>query len=93
MSATKVLGCDCHHATQDEMYGAGRRVHNETLIKGAVVGQFKWRCTVCQHERYSHDLDVAMAAFSTSTNAKKANNQTKKGQNTHEVDASPSPSR
>jgi len=38
--ASKLVKCSCKHAAQDEMYGIGNRVGNETRS-----GQF--RCTVC----------------------------------------------
>jgi len=37
---SKLIKCSCKHAVQDEMYGIGNRVGNETRS-----GQF--RCTVC----------------------------------------------
>lgn len=38
-----LLMCKCSNKFQDETYGLGRRVHNETS-KG-------WRCTVCGNEQ------------------------------------------
>ena len=38
---TKIKKCTCNHAYQDERYGKGMRLHNETGKDG------EWRCTVC----------------------------------------------
>lgn len=40
----KVLKCSCQHSFQDKQYGKGKRIHNISHCKGAVV---KYRCTVC----------------------------------------------
>jgi hypothetical protein len=38
---SKILKCKCQHQDQDQMYGPGNRVHNETKEPG------EYRCTVC----------------------------------------------
>jgi len=38
----------CESKFQDELYGRGRRVYNES--KGPVHGAIYGRCTVCKHE-------------------------------------------
>ena len=40
---TKVMACSCSNASQDGIYGAGRRLYNRTA-KG-------FRCTVCGTEK------------------------------------------
>jgi len=37
---SKILPCDCEHSYQDQIYGKGKRVHNEGKEK-------KVTCTVC----------------------------------------------
>jgi rubredoxin len=37
--------CTCKHAMQDEMHGAGMRVHNP--MKKVKDMPQEWRCTVC----------------------------------------------
>jgi hypothetical protein len=39
---TKIMKCFCDHKFQDQAYGPGKRVFNETTKKGT-----PWRCTVC----------------------------------------------
>ena len=39
--AIKVLPCSCKHEYQDEKYGQGKRVHNNTMKEN------QYRCTVC----------------------------------------------
>lgn len=39
-----LIVCDCHHPFQDERYGYGRRLHNDSRKDGNLKG---WRCTVC----------------------------------------------
>ncbi|MDP3703594.1 MAG: hypothetical protein Q8R78_04340 [Candidatus Omnitrophota bacterium] len=46
---TKIIRCDCKHATQDRLYGAEMRVHNRT--QKATAPRVGWRCTVCRKER------------------------------------------
>lgn len=41
---TVIRGCSCESAFQDASYGEGRRVTNNMVKDGKVVG---WRCTVC----------------------------------------------
>lgn len=43
MSDTKILPCVCFGPFQDDRYGTGKRVHNQTM-KG-------WRCTSCGREK------------------------------------------
>ncbi len=40
-----ILYCTCSHKFQDERYGHGRRVHNETKPLTGMAKQY--RCTVC----------------------------------------------
>lgn len=47
--ATKVISCNCRHKAQDEIYGVGRRVMNET--KQAKGDRPTYRCTVCGAEK------------------------------------------
>lgn len=41
--ASKIIKCDCKHAYQDKLYGAGMRVHTPKKSGG-------WRCTVCSKD-------------------------------------------
>lgn len=43
-----ILKCSCRHDYQDNRYGKGRRVFNETS-KGDANDR-TYRCTVCSHE-------------------------------------------
>jgi hypothetical protein len=40
----KILPCACRSAYQDQTYGTGQRLHNQTRGKAAGGG---YRCTVC----------------------------------------------
>lgn len=44
-----ILPCTCRNEYQDRLYGAGRRVHNETKTPPAMPRQY--RCTVCENTR------------------------------------------
>ncbi len=44
---TKIMHCSCHSEFQDETYGRGNRVFNETYSGTKVSG---YRCTVCGKE-------------------------------------------
>lgn len=47
MSKAVVLPCSCDHKYQDEKYGHGNRVHNESAGTKGVVS----KCTVCGAKR------------------------------------------
>jgi len=49
---TEVKKCTCIHKFQDEIYGVGRRVHNQSLKDRTV----RWRCTVCGDVKESAKL-------------------------------------
>jgi len=40
---TEIKKCTCIHVAQDDIFGKGYRVHNQSLRDRVV----KWRCTVC----------------------------------------------
>lgn len=42
----KILPCECKNKYQDDTYGKGKRVHNQTADKTST-----WRCTVCGKEK------------------------------------------
>ncbi len=42
---TRILFCSCKHEYQDQRYGAGKRVHNQTPKKPDNLGG--WACSVC----------------------------------------------
>lgn len=47
--STKIKLCECVSKFQDQKYGPGKRVHNQTMKE---VGQkVVWRCTVCGREQ------------------------------------------
>jgi len=43
---TKIMKCTCKHSFQDNRYGAGNRVFNQSVRDRAI----KYRCTVCSAE-------------------------------------------
>jgi hypothetical protein len=45
---TRILRCGCKHPGQDALHGKGRRVHNDTSVRGG-----EYRCTVCGTGRSS----------------------------------------
>lgn len=51
MKTSKIIKCTCEHKGQDELHGAGMRVH--TKIKQREANNKMWRCTVCGKERES----------------------------------------
>jgi len=46
VQGTRVIGCSCPHTFQDDIYGAGRRLHNT----GAGVPP-TYTCTVCGKDK------------------------------------------
>lgn len=53
-NGTEILKCTCRHAGQDELHGAGMRVHNRAGVSGrkkASEDDVVYRCTVCSKER------------------------------------------
>jgi hypothetical protein len=42
----RIIPCTCTHQFQDERYGKGMRLHNETM-KGEKENR-QYRCTVCR---------------------------------------------
>jgi len=45
---TVIKSCNCAHKFQDEKYGKGQRVKNETTKKKGI--ETVYRCTVCKSE-------------------------------------------
>jgi hypothetical protein len=56
---TVVLPCNCEHATQDEIYGKGRRLHN---IAPAKTGGLAY-CTVCAPNKQLTRNAIDLAAM------------------------------
>ena len=46
---TKIIKCRCKSEFQDERYGKGKRVHNQTTKNNGRT----YRCTVCGNETES----------------------------------------
>ena len=49
MNKTKIVGCACQNAFQDELYGKGHRV-TTPVNREQKKGNFVVRCTVCARE-------------------------------------------
>ncbi len=47
---TKTFFCSCSNKFQDNKYGPGKRVHNQTK-QNTSPNQRGWRCTGCAHEK------------------------------------------
>jgi hypothetical protein len=46
----KIASCTCRSDYQDQQYGRGRRVHNQTKQQSPEPAR-SWRCTVCGKEK------------------------------------------
>lgn len=58
----------CRSAFQDDLYGRGRRVHND--CKSGTPGVAKIRCTVCKNEQTIGRAEVSKEALKDDPKAK-----------------------